>query len=53
MSWEQLLAIIKEPVEQPPEDSCPNDGQPYLTGPDGQRYCPFDGHRPGAQEGRP
>jgi hypothetical protein len=20
---------------------------PYRTGPDGQRYCPFDGFRPG------
>jgi hypothetical protein len=53
MSWEQLLAIVREPVEQPPEDFCPNDGVPYRTGPDGQRYCPFDGYRPGTQEGQP
>lgn len=49
MSWEELRAIIREPVEQPPENDCPNDGIPYHTGPDGQLYCPFDGHRPGGE----
>jgi hypothetical protein len=51
MSWDQLRAILKEPVEQPPEDFCPNDGIPYSTGPDGQPFCRFDGFRPGTQEG--
>lgn len=48
-SWGQLWAIIKEPVEQPPEDYCPNDGVPYSTGPDGQRFCRFDGFQPGGE----
>ncbi len=51
MSWEELRSIIKDPVEQPPEDFCPNDGIPYDTGPDGQRFCRFDGYQPGAAEG--
>jgi uncharacterized Zn finger protein (UPF0148 family) len=26
--------------------ACPNDGTPYLSGPNGELYCPHDGYRP-------
>ena len=55
MSWFQLLAIYQEAAledrrqrqeqEQRPT-ACPEDGEPLLTGPDGQLYCPYDGFRP-------
>lgn len=49
MSWEQLLAIVqtdREEREAVVEVACPNDGEPYRTGPDGELYCRFDGYRP-------
>lgn len=53
VSWYGLLALLQairlEP--QPPELGCPNDGEPYRTGPDGELYCPFDGYRPGGNQG--
>lgn len=54
MSWEQLLAIVKEAkaeAENPrPVSACPNDGEPLRSGPDGQMFCPFDGYRPDGTE---
>jgi hypothetical protein len=50
MSWEELTAILDERREEAtrndPLVACPNDGEPLLTGPDGQLFCPFDGWRP-------
>jgi hypothetical protein len=51
-SWYQLLDIIKEDAqeqaywESQPPMACPNDGEPLVTGPDGQLFCKFDGYRP-------
>jgi hypothetical protein len=50
VSWEQLLSILHDPVEQPPQDDCPNDGTPLLTGPNGELRCPFDGFRADRRE---
>ncbi len=58
MSWEQLRAIYRADAAERqaraamPPPSCPNDGTPYQTGPDGDLRCPFDGHVPGPFEGR-
>lgn len=53
--WWGLLAIAHEARQRaadPQPESCPNDGQPYISGPDGRLYCPFDGYRPtGRQAG--
>jgi hypothetical protein len=52
-SWYQLVAITAEARELPRTNvelerlACPNDGEPYLTGPDSALYCPYDGYRPG------
>ena len=52
MSADQLLSILKADAELQREDlnrepqSCPNDGTPYRTGPNGELFCPFDGYRP-------
>lgn len=54
-SWHGLLAIIQEARQMRREDdaessrpaTCPNDGEPLLTGPRGELYCPYDGWRPG------
>lgn len=49
MSWDQLLSILKSntqdqgKLKNEPPTSCPNDGTPLLTGPDGILFCPFDG----------
>jgi hypothetical protein len=51
MSWEQLISIIRESADEAHTDAstppiaCPNDGEPLLTGPDGQLFCRFDGWR--------
>jgi len=51
-SWYGLLSVLTEARQYMAEDAerrrmaCPNDGQPYLTGPDGHLYCPWDGYRP-------
>jgi hypothetical protein len=46
--WYGLLAIVTEARERArePETACPNDGEPYTTGPDGAPFCRFDGYRP-------
>jgi hypothetical protein len=49
--WGSLLAInqearliaAEEAVRRP--TACPNDGQPLVTGPNGELFCPFDGWR--------
>lgn len=49
MSWEQLLAIVhtdREERDAVVEVACPNDGEPYQSGPDGALFCPFDGYTP-------
>lgn len=49
MSWEQLLQIRElDRAERamPRVESCPNDGEPYKIGPDGEPFCPADGYRP-------
>lgn len=51
--WWGLLAILRESAAEQIADqerillACPNDGEPYVMGPDGQLFCRFDGHRPG------
>jgi hypothetical protein len=51
-SWWTLLSIVqqyKDPsYRQPRMLSCPNDGEPFRQGPNGEWYCKFDGYRPGA-----
>lgn len=51
MSWEQLLSIRAEQIDAArdadrPPAACPNDGEPLVSGPRGQLYCPFDGWKP-------
>lgn len=52
MSWQQLISIHAEAVAEAaaeaarPPVACPNDGEPLVTGPDGQPFCRFDGWRP-------
>lgn len=49
MSWEQLLSIYREQAEElragrdDPPQSCPNDGEPLTSGPNGSLRCTFDG----------
>ena len=45
-SWRKLHAILTERAPVVPAVACPNDGEPYRTGPDGRLHCPFDGYRP-------
>lgn len=50
-SWYQLLNTYREQAEivreerMEPPVACPNDGEPLLTGPRGELYCPYDGWR--------
>ncbi|HET6286349.1 MAG TPA: hypothetical protein VFG15_06325 [Amycolatopsis sp.] len=51
-SWYGLLAIYQEAadirrdeLERDPQ-ACPRDGEPLVTGPDGELFCRFDGWRP-------
>lgn len=50
-SWWKLLTLVRqsqEPIYRSPRMmSCPNDGTPFRSGPDGELYCAFDGYRPG------
>jgi hypothetical protein len=52
MAWEELLSIIADAradadhETNTPPTTCPNDGEPLRTGPDGGLYCRFDGWRP-------
>lgn len=51
MSWEQLLSIRDEWIEEISNvdrtpAACPNDGEPLVSGPNGQLECPWDGWRP-------
>ncbi len=52
MGWEELLSIAEQNrvyrAEEAATDpaSCPNDGHPLQTGPDGWLYCVYDGWRP-------
>ena len=52
MSWNQLLAIIKDAAQEreywaaAQPQSCPNDGEPLIPSPPGSDsvlFCPFDG----------
>lgn len=49
MSWWQLHAIYREAAElqtdwrTQPLPACPNDGEPLTAGPNGVRYCQYDG----------
>jgi hypothetical protein len=52
MAWETLLDIAREAeayrrdeASRPPA-SCPNDGEPLESAPDGGLHCRFDGYRP-------
>jgi hypothetical protein len=53
MSAYQLLAILRECADEAiharerERYACPNDGEPYITGPDGALFCRYDGYRPG------
>lgn len=59
MSWWQLVSWRQEAVEtktaldQGGPLSCPNDGEPLLTAPDGGLFCRFDGWRPEHSPGKP
>jgi hypothetical protein len=52
VSADQLLSILRYGADLEAQDaelrlqSCPNDGTPYETGPDGELHCRFDGYRP-------
>lgn len=52
MSWYQLIAI-RQDAQDPSFQGrdierfvCPNDGEPYTQGPNGDWRCRFDGHEP-------
>jgi hypothetical protein len=42
--YQQAQTMAEEDARTPPQ-SCPNDGTPLRTGPNGELYCPFDGWR--------
>jgi hypothetical protein len=50
-SWWGLHSIYEEARQlqqawrENPLPSCPNDGEPLTAGPDGVRFCQFDGWR--------
>lgn len=50
-SWWQLYDtyVLAEQLQTQwrtqPLPACPNDGEPLLIGPDGVRYCRYDGFR--------
>lgn len=52
VGWESLANIMRYAADVAAEEesqgalSCPNDGEPLVTGPDGKLFCPFDGWRP-------
>ena len=52
MSWYELIGICAEGRALAADErargplSCPNDGEPLIDGPDGRRFCRFDGWRP-------
>jgi hypothetical protein len=52
-SWYALISITDEARQYALQSrelalmACPNDGEPYRTGPDGQLFCPYDGYKPG------
>jgi hypothetical protein len=49
VSWYGLLSILKDQQQTITEyrrrtpTACPNDGEPLRDGPNGSRFCPFDG----------
>lgn len=49
MAWEELTAIVADTMEQvlnlksTPPQACPQDGEPLLDGPNGVKYCRYDG----------
>ena len=49
MSWDEFLGIVDETIQQvitektQPPRACPNDGEPLQDGPDGSKFCRFDG----------
>jgi len=51
VSWWQLhdiyveAARLQDDWRANPLPSCPNDGEPLIEGPDGVRFCRFDGWR--------
>lgn len=51
-SWYSLLSILQEGRTSARQDAqrqmlaCPNDGEPYRTGPHGVRFCPYCGYQP-------
>jgi hypothetical protein len=51
VSWWQLYDIyveagqLQQQWRENPIPSCPNDGEPLTQGPDGVRFCRFDGWR--------
>jgi len=51
MSWQQLIDIQKEAAalkrqeEQQGPQACPDDGEPWTIGPDGEKFCRFCGRR--------
>ena len=54
MSWHGLLGIYQaaqaeydQQLSSPPA-ACPHDGEPLVTGPDGELTCPYDGWKAGA-----
>jgi hypothetical protein len=49
VAWEQLTDIAREAAAYARADAtpvaCPHDGEPLRTGPEGVKYCPYDGWR--------
>lgn len=51
-SWYSLLSIREDARAEVAYEAaaypvaCPNDGEPLIVGPDGQKFCPYDGWRP-------
>lgn len=51
-SWYELISITDEARQYALQArelalmACPNDGEPYRTGPDGSLFCPYDGYKP-------
>ncbi|MFI6304277.1 hypothetical protein ACIBCH_20595 [Amycolatopsis thailandensis] len=43
--YREAAEIRRDELERDPE-ACPRDGEPLVTGPDGELFCRFDGWRP-------
>jgi hypothetical protein len=44
-TWLNILKEVRTGANRKPLVACPNDGEPLRDGPDGSRFCTYDGFR--------